>query len=38
MPFEGIELTRTLKAGRERVFRAWTRPEVMARWFFPGAR
>lgn len=36
MPFEGIEVKRTLKAERERVFRAWTRPEVLARWFFPG--
>ena len=37
MPFEGIRVQRTLKATRERVFRAWTHPEVMARWFFPGA-
>ena len=36
MPFEGIQVRRTLKAKRERVFRAWTQPEVMARWFFPG--
>ena len=36
MSFEGIFLRRTLKAKRERIFRAWTQPEVMARWFFPG--
>lgn len=37
LPFEGIQLRRTLTATRERVYRAWTRPDVMARWFFPGA-
>ena len=37
MPFEGVRVQRTLKATRDRVFRAWTQPEVMARWFFPGA-
>jgi uncharacterized protein YndB with AHSA1/START domain len=31
----GISLTRTLPARRELVFSAWTRPELMARWFFP---
>jgi uncharacterized protein YndB with AHSA1/START domain len=36
MPFEGIQVKRTISARRERVFRAWTRPELMARWFFPG--
>jgi uncharacterized protein YndB with AHSA1/START domain len=36
MPLAGIQLTRMLQARRERVFRAWTRPELMARWFFPG--
>jgi len=36
MPFEGIQVRRTLMAQRERVFRAWTQPGVMARWFFPG--
>jgi uncharacterized protein YndB with AHSA1/START domain len=33
---EGISVTRFLRAGRERVFEAWTHPELMARWFFPG--
>jgi len=31
----GISLMRTLSARRELVFSAWTRPELMARWFFP---
>jgi uncharacterized protein YndB with AHSA1/START domain len=35
MPRDGIQLTRMLKASAARVFRAWTRPEVMARWFYP---
>jgi uncharacterized protein YndB with AHSA1/START domain len=33
----GIELRRTLEARRERVFAAWTRPELMSRWLFPGS-
>jgi uncharacterized protein YndB with AHSA1/START domain len=37
MPGNGIELRRTLHARRERVFAAWTRPELMARWLFPKA-
>lgn len=37
MSANGIELRRTLKARRERVFAAWTRPELMARWLFPGS-
>src|SRR5438067_2168695 len=37
MPIEGISLKRILKARRERVFEAWTRPDLMGRWFFPGA-
>lgn len=36
MPIEGVELHRVLKARPERVFAAWTQPDVMARWFFPG--
>jgi len=36
MPAHGIELKRTLRAPRERVFAAWTRPELLARWLFPG--
>ena len=36
MPRDGIRLTRVLKARPERVFRAWTRPELMARWLYPG--
>jgi uncharacterized protein YndB with AHSA1/START domain len=34
---QGITVTRLLAARRERVFEAWTRPELMARWLFPGA-
>lgn len=30
-----LELRRTLAAPPERVYRAWTEPEVMARWFSP---
>jgi uncharacterized protein YndB with AHSA1/START domain len=37
MPKESIIVRRRLKARRARVFEAWTRPELMARWFFPGA-
>lgn len=36
MPREGVQLTRVLKVRPARVFRAWTRPELMARWFYPG--
>lgn len=32
----GIVVRRHLKAERERVFRAWTDPALMARWLFPG--
>src|SRR5687768_759166 len=31
-----IEIRRVLRGRRERVFAAWTRPELMARWLFPG--
>jgi uncharacterized protein YndB with AHSA1/START domain len=37
MPVEGVELFRVLKAKPERVFDAWTKPDLMARWFFPMA-
>jgi uncharacterized protein YndB with AHSA1/START domain len=36
MPIDGISVRRLLKAGRARVFEAWSRPDLMARWFFPG--
>src|SRR5687768_10757369 len=36
MPFDGISVRRWLRARRELVFEAWTRPELMTRWFFPG--
>jgi uncharacterized protein YndB with AHSA1/START domain len=31
-----ISITRYLKAPPSVVFEAWTRPELMAQWFFPG--
>ena len=37
-PTEALRITRTLEAPRERVFRAWTRPETLTRWFSPTAR
>ncbi|MFN0064338.1 MAG: SRPBCC domain-containing protein [Myxococcaceae bacterium] len=36
MPIDGVSVRRFLRARRERVFEAWTRPDLMARWFFPG--
>lgn len=36
MPIDGVSVKRVLRARRERVFEAWTRPDLMARWFFPG--
>jgi len=30
-----LVLTRVLRAPREKVFRAWTEPELMKRWFCP---
>src|SRR5262245_42507867 len=35
MPKDALSLKRLLSARRARVFQAWTRPELMARWFFP---
>jgi uncharacterized protein YndB with AHSA1/START domain len=32
----GISVRRVLNAPPERVFKAWTQPELMAQWFFPG--
>ena len=37
MPIEGISVKRLLNAPRERVFDAWTRPDLMSRWFAPDA-
>jgi uncharacterized protein YndB with AHSA1/START domain len=34
-PAEPLLLMRTLNATCEEVFRAWTKPEAMARWFAP---
>jgi uncharacterized protein YndB with AHSA1/START domain len=31
-----LQLSRTIKAERRRVFEAWTRPELMSQWFAPG--
>jgi len=31
-----LKVTRTFKASRQRVFRAWTEPELMMRWFVEG--
>jgi uncharacterized protein YndB with AHSA1/START domain len=33
---KNISITRFLKARPRAVFEAWTRPELMAQWFFPG--
>jgi uncharacterized protein YndB with AHSA1/START domain len=30
---EALKVTRTIRASRQRVFRAWTEPELMMRWF-----
>jgi uncharacterized protein YndB with AHSA1/START domain len=35
-PTEKLKITRTLRASRQRVFRAWTEPELMMRWFVEG--
>src|SRR5262249_58806994 len=33
---ERLKVTRTFRASRQRVFRAWTEPELMMRWFVEG--
>ncbi len=33
---ESLRVTRTFRATRQRVFRAWTEPELMMRWFVEG--
>ena len=33
---DSLKVTRTFKASRQRVFRAWTEPELMMRWFVEG--
>lgn len=38
MPGPGIELRRTLRGRRDRVFAAWTRPDLLARWMFPDVK
>lgn len=35
MSITGVSIRRFLKAPASRVFAAWTRPELMARWLFP---
>jgi uncharacterized protein YndB with AHSA1/START domain len=34
-PASSLVVVKILPARPERVFRAWTRPEIMAQWFFP---
>jgi uncharacterized protein YndB with AHSA1/START domain len=36
MPIDGVAVKRMLRAPCARVFEAWTRSDLMARWFFPG--
>ena len=36
MAIDGVSVRRFVPARREQVFEAWTRPDLMARWFFPG--
>jgi uncharacterized protein YndB with AHSA1/START domain len=36
VPFEGISIRRFLQAKPDRIFEAWTRPELIVRWFYPG--
>lgn len=37
MPVALVSARRILPARRELVFAAWTRPDLMSRWLFPGA-
>jgi len=37
VPVDGLVVKRLLRAPRRLVFEAWTRPELMTRWFFPDA-
>jgi len=32
-----LEIVRVIRASRERVFNAWTRPEMIRQWFRPGS-
>ena len=32
-----LTLTKTIRASREKVFQAWTKPDLVKRWFAPGA-
>jgi uncharacterized protein YndB with AHSA1/START domain len=36
-PRTSLEVRQTIRAPRERVFRAWTRPEEVSKWSAPGA-
>jgi uncharacterized protein YndB with AHSA1/START domain len=33
-----LVIRRTLSGSQQRVFDAWTRPEIMCRWFYPAPR
>src|SRR4051812_978329 len=35
MPIADVSIRRVLSARRSLVFEAWTKPELMSRWFFP---
>jgi len=35
-PEPRVELRKTIRVSRDQVFRAWTTPELMARWMAPG--
>jgi uncharacterized protein YndB with AHSA1/START domain len=34
--FENLNVQRVIRAPRERVFRAWTNPDDILKWFGPG--